>query len=59
MALFKELTDVEDGNKITVNMDVVCYMQRITDTTTTIYFGSDDAVKVKETPAEILMLTAL
>jgi hypothetical protein len=35
------------------------YTLRITDTTTTIYFGNDDAVKVKETPAEILMLRAL
>ena len=58
MALFKELTDVEDGNKITVNMDVVCYMQRIRDMTT-VYFGNTDAVRVKETPNEILMLRAL
>jgi hypothetical protein len=29
MALFKELTDIADGSKITVNMDVVRYMQRI------------------------------
>jgi hypothetical protein len=58
MALFKELTDVEDGNKITVNMDVVCYMQWIRDMTT-IYFGNTDAVRVKETPNEILALRAL
>jgi hypothetical protein len=48
-----------DGNKIIVNMDAARFMQRITDATTKIYFGNDDAVKVKETPAEILMLTAL
>jgi len=58
MALFKELTDA-DGNKIIVNMDAARFMQRITDATTKIYFGNDDAEKVKETPAEILMLTAL
>jgi len=58
MALFKELTDA-DGNKIIVNVDAARFMQRITDTTTKIYFGNDDAVNVKETPAEILMLTAL
>ena len=58
MALFKELTDA-DGNKIIVNMDAARIMQRIPDTTTKNYFGNDDAVKVKETPAEILMLTAL
>ena len=58
MALFKELTDVEDGSKITVNMDVVCYMQRKRDMTT-VYFGDSDAVRVKETPNEILMLRAL
>jgi hypothetical protein len=58
MALFKELTDVAEGSKIVVNMDVVRYMQRIKDTTS-IYFGNDDAVKVKETPNEILMLRAL
>ena len=58
MALFKELTDVADGSKITVNMDVVCYIQRIGDVTK-IYFGDDDAVKIKETPNEILMLRAL
>ena len=58
MARFTELTDA-DGNKIIVNVDAVRFMQRITDTITKIYFGNDDAVKVKETPAEILMLTAL
>jgi hypothetical protein len=58
MALFKELTDA-DGSKIIVNLDTVRVMQQITDTTTKIYFGNDDAIKVKETPAEILMLTAL
>jgi hypothetical protein len=58
MALFKELTDVAEGSKIVVNMDVVRYMQRIRDMTS-IYFGNDDAVKVKETPNEILMLRAL
>jgi hypothetical protein len=58
MALFKELTDVAEGSKIVVNMDVVRYMQRIKDMTS-IYFGNDDAVKVKETPNEILMLRAL
>jgi hypothetical protein len=58
MGLFKELTDA-DGSKIIVNVDAVLFMQRTTDTTTSIYFGNDDAVKVKETPAEILMLTAL
>jgi hypothetical protein len=58
MALFKELTDADDI-KVIVNMDTVRVMQRITDTTTKIYFGNDDAVKVKETPAEILMLRAL
>jgi hypothetical protein len=58
MALFKELTDVADGSKITVNMDVVRYIQRIGDVTK-IYFGDDDAVKIKETPNEILMLRAL
>lgn len=58
MALFKELTDVAEGNKIVVNMDVVRYMQRVKDMTS-IYFGNDDAVKVKETPNEILMLRAL
>jgi hypothetical protein len=58
MALFKELTDA-DGNKIIVNVDAARFMQWITDATTKIYFGNDDAVKVKETPAEILMLTAL
>jgi hypothetical protein len=58
MALFKELTDVAEGSKIVVNMDVVRYMQRIKDITS-IYFGNDDAVKVKETPNEILMLRAL
>jgi hypothetical protein len=58
MALFKELTDAE-GNNIIVNLDAARFMQRITDATTKIYFGNDDAVKVKETPAEILMLTAL
>jgi hypothetical protein len=58
MALFKELTDVADSSKITINMDVVRYMQRIRDMTT-IYFGNDDSVKVKETPSEILMLRAL
>jgi hypothetical protein len=57
MALFKELTDVAEDSKITVNMDVVRYMQRIRDMTT-IYFGNDDAVKVRETPDEILMLRA-
>jgi hypothetical protein len=39
-------------------MDVVRYMQRIKDMTS-IYFGNDDAVKLKETPNEILMLRAL
>jgi hypothetical protein len=34
-------------------------MQQITDTTTRVYFGNDDPVKVKETLAETLMLTAL
>jgi hypothetical protein len=58
MALFKEVTDVADGSKITVNMDVVCYMRRIGDMTT-IYFGNDDAIKVKETPDEILLQRAL
>ena len=58
MALFKELTDVEDGSKIAVNMDVVCYMKWIRDMTT-VYFGDSDAVRVKETPNEILMLRAL
>jgi hypothetical protein len=58
MALFKELTDVAEGSKIVVNMDVVRYMQRIKDMTS-ICFGSDDAVKVKETPNEILMLRAI
>jgi hypothetical protein len=58
MALFKELTDVAEGSKIVVNMDVVRYMQRIKDMTS-IYFGNDDAVKVEETPNEILMLRAL
>jgi hypothetical protein len=58
MALFKEVTDVAEGSKIVVNMDVVRYMQRIKDMTS-IYFGNDDAVKVKETPNEILMLRAL
>jgi hypothetical protein len=58
MALFKELTDVAEGSKIVVNMDGVRYMQRIKDMTS-IYFGNDDAVKVKETPNEILMLRAL
>jgi hypothetical protein len=58
MALFKELTDVAEGSKIVVNMDVVRYMQRVKDMTS-IYFGNDDAVKVKETPNEILMLRAL
>jgi hypothetical protein len=58
MALFKELTEVAEGSKIVVNMDVVRYMQRIKDMTS-IYFGNDDAVKVKETPNEILMLRAL
>ena len=58
MALFKELTDAE-GNNIIVNLDAARFMQRITDATTKIYFGNDDTVKVKETPAEILMLTAL
>ena len=57
MALFKELTDA-DGDRIIVNVDAVRFMQRITDTTR-IYFGNDDAVKVKETPDEILMLRAL
>jgi hypothetical protein len=47
-----------DGSKITVNMDVVRYIQRIGDMTK-IYFGDDDAVKIKETPNEILMLRAL
>jgi hypothetical protein len=58
MALFKELTDVAEGSKIVVNMDVVRYMQRIKDMTS-IYFGNEDAIKVKETPHEILMLMAL
>jgi hypothetical protein len=58
MALFKELTDVADGSKIVVNMDVRPYMQRIKDMTS-IYFGKDDAVKVKETPNQIQMLRAL
>ena len=58
MALFKELTDVAEGSKIVVNMDVVRYMQRIKDITS-IYFGNDDAVKVKETPNQIQMLRAL
>jgi hypothetical protein len=58
MTLFKELTEA-DGNKIIVNVDAARFMQRITDTATKIYFGNDDAVKVKETPAEILMLTSL
>ncbi|MGC1563298.1 MAG: hypothetical protein WA820_26105 [Bradyrhizobium sp.] len=39
-------------------MDVVRYMQRIKEVTS-IYFGNDDAVKVKETSNEILMLRAL
>jgi hypothetical protein len=47
-----------DGDKIIVNVDAVRFMQRITDRTR-IYFGNDDAVKVKETPDEILMLRAL
>ena len=55
--LSKELTDA-DGNKITVNMDVVCYMKWIRDMTT-VYFRDSDAVRVKETPNEILMLRAL
>jgi hypothetical protein len=58
MALFKELTDA-DGNKIIVNVDAASFMQRITDTTTKIYFESDDAEKVKETLTEILMSMAL
>jgi hypothetical protein len=58
MALFKELTDVAEGSKIVVNMDVVRYVQRIKDMTS-IYSGNDDAAKVKETPNEILMLRAL
>jgi hypothetical protein len=57
MALFKELTDA-DGDKIIVNVDAVRFMQRIKTDTTRIYFGNDDAVKVKETPDEILMLRA-
>ena len=57
MALFKELTDA-DGSKIIVNLDTVRVMQQITDRTTKIYFGND-AIKVKETLAEILMLDAL
>jgi hypothetical protein len=44
--------------KIIVNVDAVRFMQRITDTTS-IYFGNDDAIRVKETPDEILMLRAL
>jgi hypothetical protein len=39
-------------------MDVRPYMQRIKDMTS-IYFGKDDAVKVKETPNQIQMLRAL
>jgi hypothetical protein len=58
MALFKELTDAEDGNKITVNMEAVFYIRRIREMTT-VYFGDADVVRVKETPNEILMLRAL
>ena len=58
IALFKELTDVAEGSKIVVDMDFVRYLQRIKDMTS-IYFGNDDAVKLKETPNEILMLRAL
>ncbi|HWX26556.1 MAG TPA: hypothetical protein VNZ53_03850 [Steroidobacteraceae bacterium] len=39
MALFKELTDVAEGSKIVVNMDVVRYLQRIKDMTS-IYLGT-------------------
>jgi hypothetical protein len=49
MALFKEVTDVAEGSKIVVNLDIVRYMQGIKDMTS-IYFGNDDAVKVKENP---------
>jgi hypothetical protein len=58
MALFKEPTDVAEGSKIVVNMDVVRYLQRIKDMTS-IYFGNDDAIKFEETPIEFLMLRAL
>ena len=58
MALFKEVTSTRDDSKITINMDSICFIQRFADATT-VYFGKDHVVHVKETPDEILMLKAL
>jgi len=52
MAQFKEMTRT-GGEKITINMDNICSMQRFNDTTT-IHFSKDYVLHVKETPAEIL-----
>ena len=52
MAQFKELT-LSDGEKITINVDNVCAIQRFVDLTT-ISFSRDYAIHVKDAPGEIL-----
>ena len=57
MAQFKEVTQV-GGQKIIVNVDNVCTMQRFNDSTT-IHFAKDHVVHVEDTPAAIFSSNAV
>jgi uncharacterized protein YlzI (FlbEa/FlbD family) len=55
MAQFKEAT-LANGEKIIVNIELIRTMQRFPDTTT-IEFGDDHAVQIKEAPNDLIMRT--
>jgi hypothetical protein len=58
MAQFKEVTLI-GGEKVTINMDRVVAMKRVSEKETTIHFSKNYWLHVEETPNEILMRNPL